>query len=302
MASVQVVETIEFPGTCDASAAVALEDGRVAVANDEDNIIRIYTLAGKEVEEVPLTGLGLEEEADLEGAARRGTKTYWITSHGRNKDGKPRSERRQFLAAELAGAGRRLDPGITARGLLEAMLEDGTLAPLLKDAALKAPEAPGGLNIEGLAIAPDGGVLIGFRNPIPSGLALVVPLENPDETLLGERPRFGSPIMLDLRGLGIRSLEHVGRDYLILAGSQADGGSFKLFRWDGTRVRLLEDLSTLLAFSGLTPEALVEIRAGRLLVLSDDGSRRVGDRPCKKAPAGKKTFRGVVLELGEDAR
>jgi hypothetical protein len=34
---------------------------------------------------------------------------------------------------------------------------------------------PGGLNIEGLAATPDGQLLIGFRNPLSEGKALLLP-------------------------------------------------------------------------------------------------------------------------------
>ena len=37
---------------------------------------------------------------------------------------------------------------------------------------MRAAEAEGGFNIEGLAAAPDGSLLIGLRNPIPQGRAL----------------------------------------------------------------------------------------------------------------------------------
>jgi len=37
-------------------------------------------------------------------------------------------------------------------------------------------KSPGGLNIEGLCATPDGQLLIGFRNPIPDGKALIAPL------------------------------------------------------------------------------------------------------------------------------
>jgi hypothetical protein len=85
------------------------------------------------------------------------------------------------------------------------LLEDLLAAPQLKDykleeAAKLSPEAEGGLNIEGLAATPAGGLLIGFRNPIRRGKALIVPLNNPAGVVEGARADLGDPIELDLEG------------------------------------------------------------------------------------------------------
>jgi hypothetical protein len=65
--------------------------------------------------------------------------------------------------------------GITIRAILAMdLLKDLTALPWLKkyqlaDAAEKPPEEEEGRNIEGLSAAPDGPLLIGFRNPSPMG-------------------------------------------------------------------------------------------------------------------------------------
>ena len=51
----------------------------------------------------------------------------------------------------------------------------------LGNEAKNAPESENGLNIEGLTKTPQGNLLIGFRNPIPEGRALLIPLNNPQE-------------------------------------------------------------------------------------------------------------------------
>src|SRR6185295_10833034 len=104
----------------------------------------------------------------------------------------------------------------------------------LTDAAKLAPEAPGGLNIEGLAATPDGKLLIGFRNPLPKDGALIVVMENPNDVLENKPTKFGAPIFVKgLNGNGIRSIEQIGGSYLIVAGPPADKGSFALHRWSG---------------------------------------------------------------------
>ena len=39
-------DLIEFSGMCDASAASRLGQGEFVVANDEDNVLRVYSVAG----------------------------------------------------------------------------------------------------------------------------------------------------------------------------------------------------------------------------------------------------------------
>lgn len=92
------------------------------------------------------------------------------------------------------------------------ILEDSRLDQFnLKEAETKAPKAEGGLNIEGLTATPEGELLIGFRNPIPDGKALLLPLKNPSDLVKNPdtaKAIFGEPITLDLGGLGIRSIEY----------------------------------------------------------------------------------------------
>ena len=104
------------------------------------------------------------------------------------------------------------------------------------------PKEPDALNIEGLSATAEGHLLIGFRNPVPNGKALLVPLLNPNEAIDGQSPRFGDAIQLDLGGLGIRDIEWTGQAFFIIAGSFEGGHKSKLYRWNGpgTNPELLE--------------------------------------------------------------
>ncbi len=261
---------ISYRGLCDASAAVALDVEHLGVAGDEDNTLRIFrrgvadavgTLALAD-----FLGTG-KRESDIEGAARIGNRIFWIASHGRNKDGKERSERDRFFATDIR-------PGTTPpghvpaatpyRGLIDDLRSVPTLKAFRLDAAARlAPEAPGGLSIEGLAAMPDGRLLIGLRNPIPNSKALLVPLENPAGVVNGERARLGEPIVLSLRGRGVRSIEQVGGAYYIVAGPTADSGPFSLYRWSGNAADA-PSIARGVDFSGLRPEALFELPGGSL--------------------------------------
>src|SRR5690349_9033089 len=96
-------EPLVFTGTCDASAASALSDDLFVVANDEDNFLRFYRMSrpGKPVQTFdlrPVLSLKGKSEMDLEAAARLGQKVFFISSHGRNAEGKAAPGRHQFFA------------------------------------------------------------------------------------------------------------------------------------------------------------------------------------------------------------
>lgn len=331
----QIGAVVVRHGMCDASAAVAVPDGgpdAFVVANDEDNRLRAYAW-NPDAAPRPLMGGDLggflrvgdsKREADIEGAAWLGGRIYWIGSHGRNSEGKARPERRVFFATaarrvaeggvilESVGVPRDLRQALSRPrlGLADAFGGDGT------DRGL-APEEDG-LNIEGLAARPDGAsLLVGLRNPLRGGKAVLVTLENPAATVEGrEEPRFGDePFLLDLGGRGVRSIEYSAARsaYLIAAGPVAapvaDGrGSFDLFVWTGRReddavpVQGAADVLARLhdGDGHFAPEAMIVDPTGtRVLLLSDDGDREArGGAKCKDLPeAGARRFRGVVIGL-----
>lgn len=295
-------EVVVYRGMCDASAAVALDADHFAVADDEHNTLQVYRRGHAEaVGSLALDGfLGTTREADLEGAATLGSVTYWIASHGRNADGEWREDRHRLFATEVVPGSQppALRPhGQAYRKLLDDLVAAPALAPFkLAEASQRAAEAAGGLNIEGLAATPEGHLLIGFRNPIPAGGALVVELTNPQGVVSGQKARLGQVFQLPLGGRGIRSMEHVGGSYLVVAGPPADVGSFALYRWSGQADA--RPVPVEVDFKGLSPEALFEWPGTRKVqVLSDDGGVKVGGVACKKGKARDRSFRSLTLEL-----
>ncbi len=298
-----------YRGLCDASAAETLGAGFFVVADDEDNTLRVYDRAGGGL---PVASLELSRflqadpkhpEADLEGAARLGNLIYWITSHGRNAEGKKRPSRHRFFATEATvsnGVPSLRTVGRPYTMLLQDLTGDPRLARFgLAAAAQLPPKHPGALNIEGLAPSPAGHLWIGFRNPIPREGALLVPMLNPEEVIHGARARFGEAVLLPMDGRGIRSMTDWGTEYLIVAGSYDGEGRSELYRWNGSEAtpRRL-NRSPLL---GLNPEALARFRGSSpdqdaLLVISDDGTRLIEGQPCKmlKDPL-QKQFRARIL-------
>ncbi|WBS00367.1 DUF3616 domain-containing protein [Pseudoduganella sp. SL102] len=280
---------------CDASAAVPLGDDEFIAADDESNVLHVYRYdAGPPVRECDLTGL-LDTpdggEADIEGAAELAGRVWWITSHGCDRKGRSSATRRQLFATDPQGK----PEGKPYRKLLDDLVEHPLLAHLdLEKAARKAPKDPGGLCIEGLAATPGGGLLVGFRNPVPHGYALIVPLADPAPLLEGGRATLGAPIMLDLRGHGIRAVEWLDDAYYIAAGPPAAGDDYALYRWSGRAGDQPVEIDVP-GLAGLHPESLFFDAQGTLHVLSDDGKAQPGGRKCKDLPVEERTFRRLSV-------
>jgi Protein of unknown function (DUF3616) len=316
-----------YRGACDGSAAVALDQDRFAVADDDSNVLNVYRI-GQEaaIQELNLDqfletpkkkkpgpdGKPVFKEADIEGAARIGDRIYWIGSHGRDSDGNAEPGRSRFFVTRIVSHpdGPRLEPinrgAYTA--LREKMFEDPKLKPLKLSKAFAAgekkgpaPEAKKGFNIEGLAATPEGGLLIGFRNPRPGKEAIVIPLDNPADVVdAGKKPVFGNPRLLDLDGRGIRSIEWINNVYVIVAGPYGNAEEsnikppFAVFTWSGNEAdvkpRMMKKIKLPDDFS---PEAVFEIPgSSNMMLLSDDGTDE-----CKGADKSRKSFRALTVPV-----
>jgi hypothetical protein len=305
----ETAAALTFTHMADASAGERLDDNLLVVANDEDNILRVYRLpqSGAPVASWDAAlGLGLEAkspETDIEGSARIGNVIYWITSHAPNKEGKPRPNRRRLFATRVSSTNG--IPSFQRFGQpLTSLIADLDLDPRyavfgLAAAALRPPKTPGSLNIEALCDTPEGGLLIGFRSPNPQGKALLASLVNPADVMSGRPPVFGAPLLLDLGGNGVRAMLRTEGDYLIMSGSALSGGTFQLYRWNGHDAPQPEPLPGLPADA--TPEGLaVTTLNGQptLWVLSDDGTRLIDGQPDKSLtdPASR-CFRAFPFSL-----
>lgn len=298
---------VEFQGACDASGAVPIDDRRFAVADDEDNVLRVYDgeRGGPPQATVDLAPhLDLRKtknpESDIEAATRYRDAAFFLTSHARKRSGKVDPDRSLFFAVSLPlpNAATSLI-GRPYRGLVSVLRDDARYAGLgIGRAAELSPSQPGGLNIEGMTAAPDGSFLIGFRSPVPEGRALLFWLHNPVEVLHGAAPRVSDPLLLDLGGLGVRAITRRGEDYVLVGGPPGDGGHFFLFRFGGEgaaqRIQRV-DLSGFGVEGFFSPPGRSDF-----MLLSDDGTRLIQNEPCKKlARAEQKSFRGIWLTLAE---
>jgi len=302
--SAGVAEVTIFHGMSDASAGVFLDSERFVATDDEGNVLRVYSLSepSRPAAVCDLSSFlkttDKNPEADIEGATLVGDRIYWITSHGRNKDGKERPNRYRFFATDIRRSGKDVSlvpVGRPCMELVPALLEASFARPLGLDAATRlgadlqknrreklAPKDRG-LNIEALAASPDGKVMyIGFRNPRPLDAAtgrpmtLIVPMINYREVIeRGIRPQFGEPVLWDLGGSGLRSMEYIEAHaaYFLISGPHDEGSGFVQYRWSGDTGERPSEVRRL---SGdFAPEALMPALDGRLFLLSDDGSRLV---------------------------
>jgi len=304
----------EYYGTCEASAAVAVGRSHFLVADDQDSVIRLYARNNPKpiMEQDFSTDLGISPEetdpkkrkTDIEAAAAIGTRVYWLTSHaGTWETG------RRFFATDIVAQG--ADSKLKFVGVYKDLRRDLNESELANAYALKNdnandPAKPGGVNIEGLAATPDGKLLIGFRNPIPENKALIVRFDNPEEVLAHQNAnppaiaKFGKAYLVDLDGLGIRSLERLGTSYLIVAGSYLDCPCLSVRLWsgvDGQKPRIVP--LPLLADTArdFRPEAMFVIpRSNRVQLLSDDGDVPRLRKTCKGDPA-KRRLRSFIFRL-----
>ena len=222
------------------------------MANDENELIHLYHGDGGK----PLRTFDFakelrdpkhrDKEVDLEASTRLGNRIYWLGSHSNKKgDGKYQPNRHRLFATDVSN-----ETNLVYAGRYDALRSDlidwdkrGARLGLAEAAAtgIAPDEADGkGFNIEGLTVAPDGRTaFIGLRAPliVTNGRphALLVPLLNLPDLINSRtaRAKFDPPILLDLGGRGIRSIEAFTNLVLIVAGPAANEGDFRLFVWDG---------------------------------------------------------------------
>lgn len=293
-------QILEFRGVCDGSGAIVLPDGSIATVDDEkEPQLRVFNAAGgPPTAVIPIPGISdAGFEPDLEGGARVGGMSLWIGSHGRNSKGEPRPERqvlfgipvdaivaRSIRQSDVRSAGPLRDALITW-GSQHGIAMARAFGPQDQRVDSLAAEREG-VNIEAVAHDPrTGQLLIGFRNPVPGGQALIAPLRNLDAVLRGEVAEFGSPIRLDLGGGGLRDMVWSDRHgaFLLIAGPSGNDGPFTLHRWNGGALTAIPWTTPLP--DGFHPETVLALPGtDNVLVLSDDGDVTASRDPadCKR--------------------
>lgn len=316
-----------YSGCREASAAIAIDKEHFVVANDEDNILRIYKIK----ESKPVASLDLDKElaedpadepekrkVDIEGATRIGDISLWIGSHSRTTEkAKLRPSRFRLFAVAVNPKDIKDIKFIGSSKVLydQLLAADESLRwglGLKKASGGRAkdyeigPKDEGGFNIEGLSVIPKTqGVYIGLRNPLcktrqPRGEAILIPLLNPVDLITGKTKvaSFDKPVLLDLGGRGVRSLEwrEESKSYWIVAGPCGldSKPGFALYQWSGRGEERPSPLKKIRFEKDFHPEALV-VHPGTiwLQLLSDQGSLSKKD----EAPESKNSFLSRWIKL-----
>lgn len=309
-------ETRYLIGAGDGSTAIPLTGDLILVGDDENQFLRLYdrtrsSLPLARYNMNPFLGLtdiesGVPREVDIEGSTRVGNRLFWMGAHSHASIAEQRTNRSRIFATDL-----RMDPTgpqlsyVGRYDYLKLDLVDwdnrnlhgkgaryyGLAASTESGVDPKAVDGSG-FNLEGLAMAP-GSTEIGYiacRAPLASAVlrthALIIPVLNFATLAASDAPpgsaRFGVPIELDLFNRGIRSIEGVGDNYLIIAGPPGPAptkypNDFRLYTWTGKP----QDAPVLrtATLAGLNPEGIVELppapwtAATRFQILSDSGTR-----------------------------
>jgi len=327
-----------FTGTSDASTAVAIDSQFMLVADDENQVLRLYDRSSSGL---PIAGFdftsslaltdtsgGVPREVDLEASLRVGNRIYWLGSLSNSSSGDVRPNRNRLFATDVSGSGATTSLNYVGR-------YDNLKADLISwgDANgynFTASAAPGvlpeaadgsGFNIEGLTIAPNGTTAyVAFRAPeVPTtsrAKALIAPVANFADLVTGlaTTASIGAAIELDLGGRGIREIKRSsGGDYLIIAGptDTATGTApkdFRLFTWSGNAadapVLRSADLTSLLA--GGSFESIVDLptnlsSSSQIQLLVDNGDTDFYNNGTAAKELNQnnfKKFRGEWLTLG----
>lgn len=309
-------ETRFLIGAGDGSTAIPISGDLILVGDDENQFLRLYdrtrsSLPLARYNMTPFLGLtdiesGVPREVDIEGSTRVGNRLFWMGAHSHANIAEQRTNRSRIFATDL-----RMDPTgpqLTYVGRYDYLKLDLVdwdnrnlhgkgaryygLAASTESGVDPKAEDGSGFNLEGLAMAP-GSSEIGYlacRAPLASAIlrthALIIPVLNFATLAASDAPpgsaRFGVPIEMDLFNRGIRSLEGIGENYLIVAGPPGPApttypNDFRLYTWTGKPQE--SPVLRTANLAGLNPEGIVELppapwtSATRFQILSDSGTR-----------------------------
>lgn len=316
-----------YKQACDGSFGVTIDATHFVSGSDETQGIRLYTRGANanSLQTIDISsGLGLTtgDEADLEDAARVGNRIYVTTSHGRDKNGNLERARYRFFAMDTAGTSPNITLGVVGytSTLLDQMLvaanwvtpDASVIATINAASKLSSPSDPNlapkvnGTNIEGLAWAPTATrpkqLLLGLRNPLQAERAIVVSLLNADAVLGGATPMLGEASLLDLGGLGVRSMtwSPLHNAVLVIAGPKDDAtGPFVLYRWSGVpgEAPTLVQSITNLPSDGHPESLIVYDNTRDVQILFDQGTHLINGTACKDTSTSSRFFSDVIVHV-----
>lgn len=318
-------------GYSDASGAVNMGKGYMLVADDEQNVLSLYKqkqsglpLMSFDYGAYCLSGEETGKEVDCEALVQSPTgekRIYGIGSLGNG--GKKYSERpsRDILFAvsykdevpsvvfKFEGAFQEL-----RRKLLKWGDENG-FGFSVSAATGERPKQESGFNVEGMAFAPDNATLwIGMRAPllpvIERKKGLLIPILDFEKWFRdGHKVKnliLGRPILIDLKGRGIRDIIRVSTNkYIIVGGKSTEEKDAALFQWSGKPEESPIEIP-IAGIGSLNIEAAIPLNNdmgfdGRLQLICDDGSSDFYSdaNKAKNLTTGYRKFRSIVVQLNK---
>lgn len=293
-------------GISDASAAMALDNDYMVIANDESNLLYVYNRneSGLPVKTYDFNSgnllsltdgsSGNWKEVDVEATVHsinNNARTYWLGSMSNSSSFNDKPNRNRIFAIDITstGAGTSFSNGGYYAGLRSRLISWGDMHGYNFTAAAadgKDPKTIDGFNVEGMVFGPDNTTLfIGFRAPlVPTGTrtkAVIAPVENFEAWFNNgspaSEPTIGAPIELDLGGRGIRDMIRLANgNYIIVAGSYDETSVPAVYRWTG----LASDAPLLLSsfgLAGINAESVMPVYQGaqltddKLQIIADNG-------------------------------
>jgi hypothetical protein len=273
-------------------SAIARAGDLLLVAADERNAIEVLVAAGDGYRpshtidlldeadaELDLEGLEVHDDGDgtltvvatgSHGAARRQPDDDRTRKQNRNRleDVRREGDRAQYARLRLDARTGRLRGEIERGSLTEFFAASPFFRAVFPpDTSTRPPSKEGGIDIEGLALTPDGELVFGLRGPILLGEfcpVVVAPFD---------RPKRAEVRFVRLGGLGVRGLARAADGYLILAGPVGEGEDYRLFWWDGADMVPGTDAAPArLADLGAVPKPGAESKAEGVTLLAESAA------------------------------
>jgi hypothetical protein len=226
-------------GSSDGSTAIVVDSNYMWVGDDENQTIRLYQrgLSSLPVYEMNFnTALGSSVEADIEASFQQGDTIYWMGSH-------TSASRSVIFSTLQSGTGKQAT--LTFLGQYHDLRQDLINWDNNNGHGLGAGYLGlANLEVEGLSADPNHpeGALVAFRGPLVNGKALIVPVLN-FQTIVKTAPSpnsavFGAPMLLNLGGRSLRSIECNNFGCLLIGGPVGNVDDFRLFTWTGNAADL----------------------------------------------------------------
>jgi len=325
---INLANTKWHTGMSDASDAIAIDNDYYMTADDELDLINVYSLnnSGLPVASFDYSSyLNLPDlakpEVDAEASARSykiANRYYWLGSMSNGKapfDNKPNRDR--LFATTVTGTGATTSISVNGYSAIRsALLSWGDANGYNFTASAAAgvdSKAANGFAAEGMVFGPDSTTLwIGLRAPlVPTAnrtKAVIAPILN-FETWFNNgsqvgNPTFGAPIELNLGGKGIRDIIRLANgSYIIVAGDAGPNLALSsIYKWSGNSI----DVPILVSTSGngkLNMEGVMEVKTNgitsmsQLQVLSDGGSDVIYNDGLEAKDYGNLNLRKFRVDL-----